>query len=200
MSAPAPRGKAYVRAACYNVLAHEHTHHNKAAHGGAEKESVKQRNDRRLRVAAAILALEADVVLVQEWDLDMPPPLGWEIASLSTGRPGATEGVAVLMPTRRPELVGAARARLRHDSGKASAILVTRKCVFVSVHLPGGPKSDGAKAAQLRDVKAWVEANAPGLPVVLGGDTNCASPATVLGPVLAPAGLALCPYADAAVR
>ena len=65
----------------WNVLAHVHTRHNAAAHGGQGHESEAQRLQRHKAIASAINGLNADIVALQE------------VASLSSRCPPCCHGL-----------------------------------------------------------------------------------------------------------
>ena len=64
---------------CWNVLAHIHTHHNAAGHGGEAKtlEAQTQRTARHVRIVHALQRLAPDIVLLQEVDTTFIP-LDWQ--------------------------------------------------------------------------------------------------------------------------
>ena len=100
----------------WNVLAHIHTHHNAAGHGGATKslESAEQRLVRHRQVLQTLLELQADVYLLQEvdsyfmpadWQQDRPLPCGETLRGYTPYRSYSERGEGTVVMLRDDRFV-----------------------------------------------------------------------------------------------
>eukprot|EP00656_Telonema_subtile_P035528 TRINITY_DN39508_c0_g1_i1.p1 TRINITY_DN39508_c0_g1~~TRINITY_DN39508_c0_g1_i1.p1 ORF type:complete len:284 (-),score=40.91 TRINITY_DN39508_c0_g1_i1:140-991(-) len=182
------------KAMTWNVLAHVHTHWDKALHGGNANESAAQRDFRHNRIVQAILRELPDVALLQEVD-EYFIPGNWQGGELPCGAhlPGYTfhhaygptgdgsgplEGAGVLLREgvfeEDPEQPATKLNKVPERGWKSAIVLPVRRChdyrqqvTFVSVHLPWPDNQPKIKI--LRDTLVRAD---PSHPIVLGGDFN----------------------------
>ena len=179
---------------CWNVLAHIHTHHNAAGHGGEAKtlEAQAQRTARHVRIVRALQRLAPDIALLQEVDttfipLDWQPnqgplPCGERLDGYTPFRSYSDrgDGCAVLLRdaafVRDREIETLYLPASRRFGHKAAVVVHARRTgasapeppiAIACVHLKWGKPAQ--QQALLRAVTEHMRA---GCPAVLGGDFN----------------------------
>lgn len=159
------------RFATWNVLAQRHVRPDR--YSGVDPSAL----DPALRSASVVrgvidLARSCTVVALQEVEPDLVRALELSGAHvLHVRRPGSDEGVALVSLAAPMVVVSAGVSR---DRRRVFCGAVVEGVGVVSAHLDWVDPASGSTSAveQARDLLDWIDAEMPGLPVVMGADIN----------------------------